>query len=173
MNGAGIRDISRVLSISPRTVLKIIRQQAKLIPQPVVPEQITDLEMDEFWSFIGKKKHQCWTWYAFDRQRKRVTAVVNGKRTDQSCNLLLKKLDGSSIKRFYTDRWESYLKLLPTACHIIGKEGTRNIERHNLNFRTHIKRLQRRTICFSKSPDMHDAVIRLYISYSYPSQHHF
>ncbi|MFI0397837.1 MAG: IS1 family transposase, partial [Thiolinea sp.] len=34
----------------------------------------------------------------------------------------------------------------------------------NLNFRTHLKRLARRTICFSKSVDIHDKVIGEYIA---------
>ncbi len=173
MNGSGIRDISRVLRISTNTVLKLIRTAAGKMPEPVVPKRIADLELDEFWSFVEKKKQQRWTWYAFDRKRKQVTVFVNGRRTDHNCTRLLQKLAASRVKRFHTDKWESYLKLLPEKNHVVGKEGTRNIERHNLNFRTHIKRLQRRTICFSKSVEMHDAVIRLYVQHSNHAQHHF
>ena len=172
MNGSGIRDISRVLGISTNTVLKLIRQAAEKVNEPVVPRRMADLELDEFWSFVGKKKQQRWTWLAFDRKRKRVTAFVNGRRTDQNCAALLKKLAVSRVRRFYTDKWESYLKLLPEKKHAIGKEGTRNIERHNLNFRTHVKRLQRGTICFSKSVEMHDAVIKLYVEHSNHAQHY-
>lgn len=172
INGSGIRDISRVLSISTNTVLKLIRQAAAKVAEPVVPKRIADLELDEFWSFVEKKKRQRWRWYAFDRKRKRVTAFVNGRRTDHNCADLLKRLAGSRVQRFHTDKWESYLKLLPEKRHAVGKDGTRNIERHNLNFRTHIKRLQRRTICFSKSVEMHDAVIKLYVRHSNLRQHH-
>jgi insertion element IS1 protein InsB len=171
MNGSGIRDISRVLSISTNTVLKLLRQAAAKVAEPAVPKRIASLELDEFWSFVEKKKQQRWTWLAFDRQRKRVTAYQNGRRTDHHCAALLKKLAGARIQRFHTDKWESYLKLLPEKKHTIGKEGTRNIERHNLNFRTHVKRLQRRTICFSKSVEMHDAVIKLYVQHSNHAQH--
>jgi IS1 family transposase/transposase-like protein len=159
MNGSGIRNISRVLCISTNTVLRLIREAAQQVHEPAVPRRSTDLELDEFWSFVWKKKRQRWTWYAFDRQRKQVTAFVNGKRTDHNCAALLKKLANSRVKRFHTDKWKSYMKLLPKKKHVIGKEGTSNIERHDLNFRTHVKRLQRRTICFSKSVEMHDAVI--------------
>ena len=41
-----------------------------------------------------------------------------------------------------------------------------------MNFRTHLKRLQRRTICFSKSEEMHGAVLKLYID-SHNRQHLF
>ncbi|WP_218190125.1 IS1 family transposase, partial [Plesiomonas shigelloides] len=33
-----------------------------------------------------------------------------------------------------------------------------------LNLRTHLKRLTRRTICFSKSEEMHDKVIGWYLT---------
>ena len=49
--------------------------------------------------------------------------------------------------------------------HWVGKEGTQRIERNNLNFRTHLKRLQGETICFSKADDMHEAVTKLYINH--------
>lgn len=173
MNGSGIRDISRVLSISTNTVLKLIRAAAQSATQPVVPKRIADLEMDEFWSYVQQKERQRWTWLAFDRQRKQVTAHTNGRRTDQSCAGLLKKLGTSRVRTFHTGKWESYTKLVPAERHSVGKQGTRNIERHNLNFRTHLKRLQRRTICFSKSEDMHDAVIKLYVQHSNHPQHQF
>jgi insertion element IS1 protein InsB len=173
MNGSGIRDISRVLSISTNTVLRLIRQAAEEAHEPIVPKRIADLELDEFWSFVEKKKRPRWRWYAFDRKHKQVTAFITGRRTDKNCARLLKKLADSRVNRFHTDKWESYRKLLPKRKHAIGKEGTRNIERHNLSFRTHIKRLQRRTICFSKSEDMHDAVIKLYVEHSNLRQHHF
>ena len=41
------------------------------------------------------------------------------------------------------------------------------IERKNLNFRTHIKRLNRKTICFSKNEQIHDNVIGMYIQTFY------
>ncbi|WP_232426903.1 IS1 family transposase, partial [Erwinia tracheiphila] len=41
---------------------------------------------------------------------------------------------------------------------------TQRIERHNLNLSTHIKRLTRRTICFSKSEEMHDKIIGWYLT---------
>ncbi|MGX9726482.1 MAG: IS1 family transposase [Candidatus Electronema sp. VV] len=43
----------------------------------------------------------------------------------------------------------------------------RKVERRNLNFRTHIKRLNRRTICFSKNEKIYDNVIGMYINRYY------
>lgn len=39
-----------------------------------------------------------------------------------------------------------------------------HIERKHLTLRTRIKRLARKTICFSKSIEMHDIVIGLFIN---------
>ncbi|MFK0572139.1 IS1 family transposase, partial [Endozoicomonas sp.] len=48
--------------------------------------------------------------------------------------------------------------------HEIGKRNTQKIERKNLNFRTWIKRLARKSICFSKLEKMHDIVIGLLVN---------
>ncbi len=50
------------------------------------------------------------------------------------------------------------------SCHEIGKRKTQRIERKHLRLRTRIKRLARQTICFSKTEEMHDLVIGLFIS---------
>ncbi|RLA69910.1 MAG: transposase, partial [Epsilonproteobacteria bacterium] len=43
-------------------------------------------------------------------------------------------------------------------------KNTQTIERKNLTLRTRVKRLTRKTICFSKSIKMHDIVIGLLIN---------
>jgi insertion element IS1 protein InsB len=48
--------------------------------------------------------------------------------------------------------------------HTVGKENTQKIESKHINLRTRIKRLVRRTICFSKTERMHDLVIGLFIN---------
>ena len=163
INGSGIRDITRVLGVSINTVLKTIKQAAALVAEPNPPPRITDLQIDEMWSFVGKKADQRWLWYGFDAARKQVICWQTGRRTDATCQRLLAKLGSCKVLRYCTDEWESYQKLLPVERHWVGKEATQAIERNNLNFRTHLKRYQRKTICFSKSERMHDAVTRLYI----------
>jgi IS1 family transposase/transposase-like protein len=163
LNSSGIRDIARVLRVSATTVIKVIRQSAQLLPPENLPERIADLELDEMWSFIEKKKNQCWLWLAYSPKHKQMLAFALGRRTDESCQNLLEKLQSVQVTRFYTDNWESYQNLIPEVRHWIGKRGTQRIERQNLNFRTHLKRLQRRTICFSKSKQMLEAIVRLYI----------
>jgi insertion element IS1 protein InsB len=173
LNGSGVRDITRVLRISLNTVLKVIREQAARTPELELPARLADVEVDEMWSFIKKKRHQRWLWYAFSPKTKRVIGYVRGRRTDETCQQLLDKLAECQITRFYTDYWESYEKLIPEHRHWVGKAGTQRIERNNLTIRTRLKRWHRRTICFSKSEEMDDAVIKLFFHHRNHPHHKF
>ena len=62
-----------------------------------------------------------------------------------------------------TDEWGSYARELPKEKHLTGKIFTQHIERNNLTLRTRIKRLARRTICFSRSVELHEKVIGAFI----------
>ena len=52
----------------------------------------------------------------------------------------------------------------PPHQHVVGKRRTQQLERKHLTLRTRIKRLVRKTICFSRSVQMHDIVIGLFIN---------
>jgi len=73
-------------------------------------------------------------------------------------------LEPFGITRFYTDDWGAYERHLSSEEHVIGKQNTPKIERKHLTLRTRIKRLVRKTICFSKLNKMHDIVIGLFIN---------
>ncbi len=68
------------------------------------------------------------------------------------------------MTRFYTDRWGAYTRHLDPEVHTVGKRYTQKIERKHLTLRVRIKRLVRKTICFSKSTQMHDIVIGLFVN---------
>jgi insertion element IS1 protein InsB len=73
-------------------------------------------------------------------------------------------LEPFGIKRYYTDYYGAYTRHLDAAEHEPGKRNTQKIERKHLRLRTRIKRLTRKTICFSKSILMHDIVIGLFVN---------
>jgi len=73
-------------------------------------------------------------------------------------------LEPLKITRYYTDDWGAYEGHINTEKHEVGKCNTQKIERKNLNSRTWVKRLTRKTICFSKSEEMHDITIVLLIN---------
>jgi insertion element IS1 protein InsB len=123
--------------------------------------------MDEFWSFVQNKSNQRWTWYAIERTSGCILAWHNGKRQDKDFLILWDLLKSFPISVYHTDDWGAYSKYIPQKMHRIGKDKTWKIERKNLNFRTHIKRLNRKTICFSKNEQIHDNVIGTYIETFY------
>ncbi len=130
------------------------------------PEEagIAESELDEMWSYVGKKSNPRWLWHAIDRRTGQVLAYVFGRRKDQVFLQLRKLLEPFGIKRYCTDGWGAYERNLPAEAHEIGKRKTQRIERKHLKLRTRIKRLTRKTICFSKTEEMHDLVIGLFIN---------
>ena len=130
----------------------------------VVVERVDAAEVDEMWSFVGKKKEPRWLWHALDHRSGKVLAYVFGRRTDEVFVKLKTSLEPFGITRYYTDSWGAYKRNLPPAVHRPGKRNTQQIERKHLTLRTRIKRLVRKTICFSKSIQMHDIVIGLFIN---------
>ena len=130
------------------------------------PEEvgIEESELDEMWSYVGKKTNSRWLWHAIDRQSGQVLAYVFGRRKDQVFIQLKKLLEPFGIKRYCTDGWGAYGRHLPLESHEIGKRKTQKIERKYLKLRTRIKQLARKTICFSKTEEMHDLVIGLFIN---------
>ncbi len=127
-------------------------------------ENMTEVEMDEMWSYAGKKANQRWLWHAIDRVTGNVLAYVLGRRKDEVFLELKDLLEPFGITRFYTDDWGAYERHLDPEKHVIGKRNTQRIERKHLTLRTRIKRLTRKTICFSKSKRMHDIVIGIFVN---------
>ncbi len=184
LNSSGVNDVSRNLDIAKPTVIAELKRQepadvnlsyAAYVKQMALPGLEIDIraEADEFWSYVGNKSNQRWTWYALDRATGVILAHQNGRRLDDICQQLLNKLEVFPIGMFYTDNWQSYAKYIPSDRHCIGKKDTWKIERTNLNFRTHLKRLHRKTICFSKNETIHDNVIGLYIEQEYYSKTYY
>lgn len=116
------------------------------------------------WSYVGSKENQRWLWHAIDHHTGKVLAYVFGGRKDEVFLKLKALLEPFGITRFYTDDWGAYGRHLPPEKHVIGKHNTQKIERKHLTLRTRIKRLARKTICFSKLEKMHDIVIGLFIN---------
>jgi insertion element IS1 protein InsB len=139
-------------------------QQGQSNGSAVMMVRVEEAEMDEMWSFVGSKQHQRWLWHAIDHRSGKVLAYVLATHEDAALKQLQELLAPFSIERFYTDSWGAYLRLLDEQHHTIGKANTQRIERKHLTLRTRIKRLARKTICFSKTEQMHDTVIGLFIN---------
>ncbi len=121
-------------------------------------------ELDEMWSFVARKTNPRWLWHAIDHHTGKMLAYVFGRRKDTVFLKLKALLEPLGITRYYTDGWGAYERHVEAEKHTVGKENTQKIESKHINLRTRIKRLMRRTICFSKTERMHDLVIGLFIN---------
>jgi insertion element IS1 protein InsB len=130
----------------------------------VVIRLAEEAEVDEMWSYVQRKQEQRWLWHAIDHRNGKVLAYVFGRRKDEVFLKLKALLELFGITRYYTDYWGAYTRHLDADEHQPGKRQTQKIERKHLTLRTRIKRLARKTICFSKSIQMHDIVIGLFVN---------
>ncbi len=136
----------------------------KIEERPDVSSDSLEVEIDEMWSYVGSKANQRWLWHAIDRSSGTVLAYVLGRRQDEIFLNLKGLLEPFGLTRFFTDDWDAYERHLDAENHVIGKRNTQRIERKHLTLRTRIKRLARKTICFSKSTRMHDIVVGLFVN---------
>ena len=111
------------------------------------------LEMDEMLGRVNSKKTSSWLWHAINHDNGDVVAYVIGSRhhdmlwqlTDLIYSLNL------NITAVYSDDNFAYHDVIPSHTLHTGKINTQKIERKHLSFRTRLKRLARKTICFSKA----------------------
>ena len=103
-------------------------------------------------------------WHAIDHLSGVVLAYAFGSRADRVFVALKKLLKPFGLEHFYTDAAGVYERHLPASAHTVGEIHTQQIERKHLTLRTRIKRLARKTICFSKSVFMRDTVIGLFVN---------
>jgi insertion element IS1 protein InsB len=116
------------------------------------------------WGCVGNKETARWLWHAIDHHTGQMLAYVLGNRADHVFLALQGLLKPFGITHYYTDRWGAYRWYLSPEQHVIGKLSMQRIERKHLTWRTRLKRLNRQTLCFSRSPVIHDAVIGLFIN---------
>src|SRR5262244_180692 len=75
----------------------------------VIIRKVQAAEVDEMWSFVGKKSQQHWLWHAIDHLTGQVLAYVFGAREDEVFLELKALLEPFGITRFYTDGWGAYI----------------------------------------------------------------
>lgn len=160
--GLGIRSTARVLQISTTTLLKRILLIAKSIKQPMIPMG-KEYEVDELCTYVGKKGRRIWLVCALERKNRNIVSFNIGRRTAQTLKKVTDSLHLSQAKKIFTDKLNIYGTLIKKKAHKVIRYGTNHLERFHLTLRTHLKRLNRRTICFSKSVVVLNAVLRIYL----------
>ena len=161
LRNGGVRDIETVLSVSRRYVLNALLSYASkcmLIPRQ---RHYKSVQIDEFWSYVGKKRRKRWLIYAYAPETKEVLAYVIGRRDIKTVKKLYAKLKELEIDEYCTDNWRAFVSVFADENHKIGKEFTRDIEGVNNSLRVRNRRFVRRTTCFSKEDKYHEAAIKI------------
>ncbi len=161
-NGVGMRSISRIMNIAVSTVIRKVRQIAERIKKPAVMLGENVVEIDELRTFVGAKIKPCWIAYVLCSDTRQIIDFSVGGRTKQMLGKVVNTAILAGVKCIKTDGLILYKYLIPSDLHISNAYKINYIERYNLNLRTHLKRLQRRTICFSRSKVLLESCLKIY-----------
>ena len=125
------------------------------------------LEMDEMWGRVYCKGTPCWLWHAINHENGDVVAFVLETREQELLWELMALLADMNIEimAVYSDDNFAYHEVIPNNILQTGKRNTQKIERKHLTFRTRLKRLARKKICYSKSWKMHIIMVSLLINF--------
>ncbi|MCF8372997.1 MAG: IS1 family transposase [Bacteroidales bacterium] len=103
-----------------------------------------------------------WIVSAWRKDTKEVVRFSVGSRTNKTLRRVTDTLGLANTLKIYTDKLKQYSTLIDQKVHNTKTHGTNHVERMHLNLRTHLKRLNRRTICFSKSMSLLIAILKIY-----------
>jgi len=132
----------------------------RLRPKKAQRKRWEALELDEMWTFVGRKKRKVWRWLAVERASQSIVAWVLGSRGTATLALLRRY---HRHTRYFTDAWRAYPQVLPAAAHRVGKAGTRVVEALNGKLRHRCGVLVRRSRSFSKCRASHYNRIKITI----------
>lgn len=141
----------------------LVLRAASKIKKPDNAAHKQAYEVDEMYTFIGNKNTGCYIIYAINRRTRQVYDLRIGSRSKENMGDLISKLLITAPVRIYTDGLRVYKSLIPQSIHRTFQYMTNRIERMNLTLRTHLKRLVRKGICFSRSIIMLNACLKLYM----------
>lgn len=158
----GISSIGRLLHISKSSVQRIIIRIASTLEIPVYQEINQSYQMDELRTYCGNKGNESWLMYAINQQTGKVIDFCIGRRRKENVKKVVDILLQLYPKKIHTDRLNLYSGLIPKTIHSVFQFSTNKIERYNLTLRTHLKRLSRKTICFTKNDFILECCVKLY-----------
>jgi IS1 family transposase/transposase-like protein len=161
LRGSGVRDTAVVLGISVNCVLRTLVRASKEVLIKPHKRRYGKVQIDELWSYVSRKEKKVWLLYAYCAESGEILGYTPGKRNAGTLKNLMLKLKGLEVDFYLTDQWEGFSAVLPYEQHLIGKPFTKAIEGVNTWFRTRLRRLTRRTVCFSKKVYNHYAMIKL------------
>jgi len=173
-----LRGICRTVGVGLRWLLHFMVTRFAAAPEHLYVQPTADTqkvilhrleaEVDELWSFVGKKANRQWVWIAMDADTRQIIAFHVGDRSRQSAEALWRRMPTRYQEQatFYTDCYEVYKSIIPSAQHrAITKlaRKTNHVERFNCTLRQRVSRLVRATLSFSKKLANHIGAIKYFI----------
>ena len=131
VRGCGVRDIAIITSVSIGKVLSTLGSSVYMIaPKKSYYER---LEVDEFWTYVYRKKRKAWLIYAYDRVTGEIVAYVWGKRDLKTAKKLRARLKQLTVSygSISMDNWDSFITAFKSDNKRIGKQHTIGIEGNN------------------------------------------
>lgn len=165
LRGNSLSDCRAILGVSIRFILSwLVKNTASL---SLIPKKrhYKKVQIDELWTYVGDKSNKQWLIYAYAPDTDEILAFVIGGRNKKTVKKLYQKLKKVQINWFCTDDWKSFKAVLPYDIHLIGKRFTKNIEGINTSIRNFVRRVFRKTTCFSKKLIYHRAAFKLFFYY--------
>ena len=137
-------------------------QRVKSNKPPLIPMG-KEFEVDELCTYVGNKDKRIWIVSAMEKQTRLILNFNIGRRTNQNLRKVTGSLHIANSKKIFTDRLQNYKSLIEKNVHKTVRFGTNHLDRFHLTLITHLKRLNRRTICFSKSIVVLTAILKIYL----------
>ncbi len=166
-----LRGVQRVFQVCRQTVIRWLERLMTILPrltETLLPARTDDvLEVDEAWSFVGKKSEKRWLWTVLCRRTRQIVAFVIGDHSEATCRHLWRAIPKSYRQcQSFSDFWKAYANVFPKDTHqSVGKETgeTAHQERWYNTLRQWLGRYTRKTLAFSKTDYHHELVTRWFI----------
>ncbi len=171
--------LTRTFRVSRNAVTRWLKKAARrlpslertLLPAPSSSEEAIlelDESWDDSWSFVGRKADKRWVWIALARHTRQVLAYVIGDCGERTCRGPWERIPESYKGGCcYSDFWEACRAVVLRECQeAVGKESGElaHVERWNNTFlRQRLARFVRKTLSFSKSDEMHEVCLKLFL----------
>ena len=130
--GVGVASTARIQNVNKKTVLRVLAKAGdhaiKVNRSLLTNVHVTECQLDEMWSFVGKKEKNLdsieklqrilgdsWIWIAFDATHKIVLAYIIGKRTLPHAVALIeqvKQITSCMPELFSSDQLDHYANAL-------------------------------------------------------------
>src|SRR5262245_38205436 len=120
-----LRGICRAVGVGLQWLLQFMVTQFQAAPEdlyvtpavgaPAVILRRLEAELDELWSFVGKKANRQWVWIAMEASTHQVIAFHVGDRSQASAERLWANLPAAYREQaiFYTDQYAVYAGVIP------------------------------------------------------------